>query len=306
MRFGASPHSQKRNAGTIKSRRKVALPVASEIDARLRAHRQRRDPVHLFAIRHAAMILAPGRLLRIAKQIGSGDVVVMADLGAAKAAEIALSIVRASAVFAISLLMIDALHFEAGVEAIPRGCFVGMDDRALGDARLDECESLALGLEHGRDRTALALADDDNALALAGLVHSKATVAAVLFVVRRLDVSAEIAAVNLAFLAFTAEDAVEHFAAHGFAELVEQDEGALVGDAQVAGERQGGFALHFVAEYGDSAEVNFQRQLVRGEQRAARHAEILRAFGAAKARGASRAAAIVSVQASACRADRRS
>ena len=54
--------------------------------------------VHLIAIRHAAVILAPSRLLRVAEQIRASDMVVVADLGAAHAAEKFLRPIRASAV----------------------------------------------------------------------------------------------------------------------------------------------------------------------------------------------------------------
>jgi len=45
--------------------------------------------------------------------------VVDADLGTAQAAEIFLSLIGASAVEAVRFLMVDALHFETLVEAIP-------------------------------------------------------------------------------------------------------------------------------------------------------------------------------------------
>jgi hypothetical protein len=46
--------------------------------------------------------------------------------------------IRASAVEAVSLLMIDPLHFVVAMQGIPSSAFVGVDDGALGDARLDE------------------------------------------------------------------------------------------------------------------------------------------------------------------------
>ena len=63
---------------------------------------------------------------------------VVADLGAAQAAEKFLRPVRASAIIAVGFLVIDALHFELGVEAVPRRRFVGVDDRSLCDARTDK------------------------------------------------------------------------------------------------------------------------------------------------------------------------
>lgn len=78
-------------------------------------------------------------------------------------------------------------------------------------------------------RAAVAGADDDDALALAGLIDLKATIAAVLAHVGRLDVAAELAAVDFNFLAGAADNAALHFFRHRFAQLVQQDEGGLGG-----------------------------------------------------------------------------
>jgi hypothetical protein len=64
--------------------------------------------------------------------------VVDPGFGAAEAAEIFLSSVCAGAVKALSLLMVDTLHFEALMQAIKRTGFVGVDYRALDDASADE------------------------------------------------------------------------------------------------------------------------------------------------------------------------
>ena len=55
---------------------------------------------------------------------------------------------------------------------------------------------MALTLEHARQRIAAALADHHDNLALARLVFGKATVEAIFTLVGRLDVAAEIAAVD--------------------------------------------------------------------------------------------------------------
>jgi hypothetical protein len=76
--------------------------------------------------------------LRIAEQIWSGDVVMMPDLGAAHAAEQVLGPIGASAVQAVRLLMINALHFEAAVEIVPGTRLIGVHNGSLGGTRLDE------------------------------------------------------------------------------------------------------------------------------------------------------------------------
>jgi hypothetical protein len=76
--------------------------------------------------------------LRVAEQIRASNVMVDADLGTAQSGEILLSLVGAGTIEAVGFLMVDALHFKALMQAIPRGGFIGVDDRALGYASLDE------------------------------------------------------------------------------------------------------------------------------------------------------------------------
>ena len=151
---------------------------------------------------------------------------------------------------------------------------------------------------------AVALAHDDDGLALAVLVHGEAAIAAVLLVVRGLLVAAEVGAVHLGRLALAAHDAAPQLLRHGLAQLVGQHEGRLVGHAEIAGERQGGLALHLVAEDRDGAEVGAERELVGGEQGARGDGEVAAALAAAEAEGAGEAAALIGVQAAALGADR--
>jgi hypothetical protein len=73
----------------------MALPVAAEIDARLVFHRQSSNLVGLIAIRNAAVIFAPRCFLSIPEQISARDMMMVADLGAAHAAEKFLGPIRA-------------------------------------------------------------------------------------------------------------------------------------------------------------------------------------------------------------------
>lgn len=201
--------------------------------------------------------------------------------------------------------MVDAAHFVFAVQAIPRLGFVGIDDRSLGDAGANEIERGAFRAKHRRNRAAIALANDDNTLAFAVLVLGEAPVAAVFLVVGRLDVAAKVTAVDFDDFTLAADHTALHFLAHGLAELVKQHESRLVGDTHVAREREGGFALHFIAKHRDRGEVDPQRQLMRGEDRSARHTKVLAAIGATEARRAVRAPAIISLERAAVRANRR-
>ena len=84
-----------------------------------------------------------------------------------------------------------------------------------------------------------------------------------------------------------------------------ENERGLVGEAEIARERQRGLSLDLVAEDRDGREIGAQRQLVRGEQRPRGNREIGLASAATEARRAVRAPAVVGVQAAALRANRR-
>jgi hypothetical protein len=64
--------------------------------------------------------------------------VMVANLTTAHAAEKFLRPIGAATVEAVSLLMIDPLHFELAVQIVPHAGFVGMNDGAFRDAALDE------------------------------------------------------------------------------------------------------------------------------------------------------------------------
>ncbi len=65
------------------------------------------------------MILAPRHLLAVGLEVGAGDVMVDADLGAADAGEERLGAVGAGLGGRVGLLMVDALREEAVVQAVP-------------------------------------------------------------------------------------------------------------------------------------------------------------------------------------------
>src|ERR1700722_9760016 len=70
-------------------RRPSPLPVTAKIDAGLSEHRQPHDLVHLIAVTIPAVILAPRGFLSEPQPVWRGDVVMVADLAAPHAAEIA-------------------------------------------------------------------------------------------------------------------------------------------------------------------------------------------------------------------------
>src|ERR1700719_3352716 len=97
---------------------------------------------------------------------------VMADLRSTHAAEKRFGIIAVDAIAeAVGFLMVDAVHREPAVQLVPRAAFVGINLGAPGDPGADEIQRRDFGGEHARERLAVPLADYDNDLALAGLVH---------------------------------------------------------------------------------------------------------------------------------------
>ncbi len=124
----------------------------------------------------------------------------------------------------------------------------------------------------------------------------------VLAAIGRLDVAAEIAAVDLGPLALATDRGLSDLGGERFPDLVRQHEGGLVLRPEIAAERQHALALDLVDEDRYGHEVGPQGHLVEREQCAARHAEILAAGFAAPARRAVRAAGHVDGRATAMRA----
>ena len=103
-------------------------------------------------------------------------------------------------------------------------------------------------LEHERKDLPAALTSDHNHLSLAGLVDRKATVAAVLFVIGRLHVAAEVCAINGDFAGYCS---VGLLSGEGFADFLREHECRLVLDVKIAAELQCAMALRAVHEDGD-------------------------------------------------------
>jgi len=95
-------------------------------------------------------------------------------------------------------------------------------------------------MEHQWNRFPAAFRNDHNDRALAVLVDRETAINALFFQAGGLHMAAEIAAINLSHLAFTADNAAFHFLSHRFAQFVQEHECGLVGRAQVAAERSKG------------------------------------------------------------------
>ena len=172
---GADPvrlSSPKKPEGPLSARlsRHRPLPVAAPVPALGVVQRVGGHPLVLVAVGLAAHILAPCHLASIEAEVDAADVVVLAELGPAQAREVALGLIGAGAIVRERDAVVDPLGGEAGMQGIPAGRLISVDGRAVGDAAGNHGHALILGLDHERQRAALALAHDDHDAALAGLM----------------------------------------------------------------------------------------------------------------------------------------
>src|SRR5437016_1100188 len=140
-----------------------------------------------------------------------------ADLGAAQPTKVFFRHVGAGTIEGVCFLMVDPLHFEAFMQSIPRGGFIGMNHSPFGDTSADERGSLAFRAKNGWHRIAAPFADNDYNLPLPILVASITAVAAVLLLVCWLYIAAKIAAIDFSHLALATDDAALQFLSHCFA-----------------------------------------------------------------------------------------
>lgn len=204
-----------------------------------------------------------------------GNVVVLAELGAAEPAEVAFRLVRASAVLAHELDgVIDALHVVSGHKAIPTRRFVGVDNGAGSDALADQWEGINLAGDNPRNDPAisLTLARNGDDLAAKG---RKPPIAPIRLAVVLPLMTAEVCAVNFDRAGQLASGL--YFGGHRFAEFVAKDKGGHVGNVQVAPELQSRDAFDRVHEDRNGGEVIADCQLARVKQRPAGHGELFAA-----------------------------
>lgn len=255
----------------------MTLPVALPDFRRGVRERGARDEGILLTVADAAMVLTPSHLASVGGEVGAGDVVMHAHLGAAKAGEERLGLVGAGAVSAVRLLVIDAVSLERGVETIPALSLIGVNNAAGGDALNDGRHGLGLRTEGEGESLALGLTDHDDDAALAGLVLGKATVAPIRLHVLGTNVATEVGAIHLNV---ALKGRISRLGGDSLAELVSHHEGRAVLAVEVAGELEGRVALCAVGEDRDGEKVVSDRELARSEDGAAGDAVLVTAAGA--------------------------
>jgi hypothetical protein len=151
---------------------------------------------------------------------------VMADLAAPQTRKIGLGPIRRGSIVRHELdAVVDAVRVIRAVQNIPSSRFVGMKDCSRRHQRADRRDCRAFPVNHGRNGSTVALADDDHDLPLAGALLSQSAVTAISAAVLFFDVAAEIRAINLDFarqLSFRLD-----CRADGLADFVSQDERGL-------------------------------------------------------------------------------
>ena len=175
---------------------------------------------------------------------------------------------------AIGFAVIDAGHREMGVQHIPMAGLVGMDRSAGSGAGLNELHAIGLAAHDSSQGAALALAAHDDDAALAGLVFCQAAVNAVLGIVGRADVTAEVSAINLDL---SVERVASRLGRKSLTELVSQNECRLVLTVQGAGKLHHRHALGGVHGDADRRQHVSEVHLAGSEDGAGRDRELVTA-----------------------------
>src|SRR5579859_767130 len=242
------------------------------------SHRLRQHSPHEGAHVGSAMVLTPRHLRRVPVQILARNVMERAPLAPSHTAEEALDLVGRDASLApVGEAVIDALDLlEDRRHLIVGVVLVGHDQVRMSRVALKQRhdDGRVLRFRDRRDDAAVALADGDDALALAGLVLAKAPVDAVLGPVLWTDVAADIHAVDL-------DGAFQHqrgaLGGDRLTELHQVGPSGLVLDAQLASDLEGSLALHGMGRERDGRQQQAEPQLPVREDRPAGHAELVAA-----------------------------
>ena len=96
---------------------------------------------------------------------------------------------------AIGFRVVDAGHWECVVQHVPMAGLIGMDRSTWSSAGLDEGDTIGFAADNCSQGAALALAAHNDDAALAGLMFGQAAVNAILDIIGRADVAAEIGTV---------------------------------------------------------------------------------------------------------------
>ena len=130
----------------------------------------------------------------------------MSKFTAAQAREIGLGAVGARAIDAIPHLMIDPPHHEAGMQRIPRGDLISMNDGAISDPSTNCRYRVCLGWEHLGQSPAPAFAHRHDNFPAAWLVLQEASIDPISAPIFWPSVAAKVGSVDLRCAPFTSDD----------------------------------------------------------------------------------------------------
>ena len=98
----------------------------------------------------------------VGAQVAAGDMVVLTDLGAVGAREVAFWPVRAGAVSREGDLVVDLAHLTVGVARVQASSLIGVDNRAGCHNLLDDADAYTLRIGYEGQRPAASLVDHND------------------------------------------------------------------------------------------------------------------------------------------------
>lgn len=235
------------------------------------------------AVAPAPGVLPVSRLVGVIRQIEITELVHLPVLHPAKAGEVGFGeVVGGAIVGPVFQLMIHPAGVVFGMKGIVGVGFIGADRGTLGNepARQIHHIGLILVFQHEGQRLVgagtfarqfLTLLPHHEYAALGGLlVLRQAPVDPLRFLVLGADMAVHVGPVHVDLPGQGLNVPMLH---QRFPNLVCQDEGSLVLDAQVTAQLKGRNALHRIGVQGDCRQIHLQRQLVEREDCSAGHRE---------------------------------
>jgi hypothetical protein len=199
--------------------------VTSPIHRVPTAHGQSRNLAGQPAVVGHPPVFAPAHFRSVAPELKAGDVVMDSYLGPAHPAEETFGLVGAGAVPRVGFLVVDPGHDVAVMQFVKGSSLIGMDQTAAFDLAPHEGRSRRLAGDDGHRCPAGALAYHDNSLTLAGPVLRQPQITAVLLMIGRLAIAAEVGGVGLALGSLAAKKMPGLLGLQALLKSVQQHEG---------------------------------------------------------------------------------
>jgi hypothetical protein len=221
------------------------------------ARRQTTGGAELGAVRISTRILTPGHFAGILVQVWAGDMMMLAEFGAAETGKVAFRMIGAGAIHAVGAPVIDPPHFVPSMQIVPGARLVGMYRAPPGDAPAGDRHGINLPRRDDRHRLATALAHHHDTAALSVLMPTPTPIDPLDTAISRSDMTAKPPSIDLDHATQGGRRGARQQAA---TKLVEQDERRFGVNIEISAHLEAADPLGGVDEQTDRQQQNLERE----------------------------------------------